>query len=63
MSTLVDLANPLQGTDSVYTFSHGNSLPLIGAPSAMTWWALQTAEDAWFFHLRSRQLQGVRAAG
>jgi predicted alpha-1,2-mannosidase len=61
MNGLVDWVNPLQGTDSVLTFSHGNSLPLVGTPSAMTSWSLQTAEDPWFFHPRLRQLQGVRA--
>ncbi|MGQ9854463.1 MAG: GH92 family glycosyl hydrolase [Candidatus Oleimicrobiaceae bacterium] len=55
---LVDL---LQGTASEFTFSHGNTLPLITRPFAMTSWSSQTNEGRWLFHPAARQLQGIRA--
>jgi predicted alpha-1,2-mannosidase len=53
--------NPAQGTDSIHTFSTGNTLPLTSAPFGMTSWSPQTDEGRWFFHPRLRQLQGIRA--
>ena len=40
--TLVHLANPLQGTDSVRKFSHGNTYPAIALPFPMNVWAPYT---------------------
>ncbi|MCR4440342.1 MAG: hypothetical protein QHJ34_13895 [bacterium] len=57
----VSLVNPLQGTASEFTFSHGNTLPLISRPFAMTCWSPQTSEGRWFSHPAGRQLQGIRA--
>jgi len=62
LSDFIEFVNPLQGTDSTFTYSCGNTLPLIGYPFAMTSWSLQTSDKSnWFFHPRDRQLQGVRA--
>lgn len=62
MSDFLEHVNPLQGTDSSFTYSNGNTLPLIGYPFAMTSWSLQTSNKSnWFFNPRDHQLQGVRA--
>jgi len=53
--------NILQGTDSHYGFSKGNTLPLVATPFGMNHWSLQTERDGgWFFSPRARKLQGVR---
>ncbi|MGD0738314.1 MAG: glycoside hydrolase domain-containing protein, partial [Terracidiphilus sp.] len=58
---LVELANPLQGTDSTSLFSRGNTLPIVAVPFAMAHWALQSSDKtAWFFQPRDERLQGVR---
>ncbi|HZZ43920.1 MAG TPA: GH92 family glycosyl hydrolase [Tepidisphaeraceae bacterium] len=58
---LVDLVNPLQGTDSVSSLSHGNTLPLAGVPWGMTNWTVQTGGGNWFFQYGAKQVQGFRA--
>ncbi len=60
-SDFLSYVNPLQGTDSIPDRSHGNSLPLVSLPWAMTAWAPQTSETPWFFHCRSSKIQGIRA--
>ncbi len=60
MNSLVDLVNPLLGTDSTYTYSHGNTLPLISMPFGMASWSMQTRDDRWFYHPNDHQLQGIR---
>ena len=58
---LVDLVNPLQGTDSTSLFSRGNTLPIVALPFAMAHWALQSSDnDAWFFQPHDERLQGIR---
>lgn len=54
--------NPLQGTDSVYTFSKGNTLPLVSRPWGMTSWSPQSSEEGvgWFFHPSHRRFEGIR---
>jgi predicted alpha-1,2-mannosidase len=61
MKDYLKYVNPLQGTDSVFTRSHGNTLPLVGKPFAMTSWTLQTSESPWMFHPGECKLQGFRA--
>ena len=39
---LIDLANPLQGTDSVFEFSTGNTYPAVAVPWGMNFWTPQT---------------------
>lgn len=56
--------NILQGTDSSRSFSHGNTLPLIGPPWAMTDWSPQTSGDTttrWFYNYSDRKILGFRA--
>jgi len=58
---LVDLVNPLQGTDSTPLFSRGNTLPIVAVPFAMAHWALQSSDaNPWFFHPHEERLQGIR---
>ena len=59
--TLLDYANPAQGTESVHAFSQGNTLPLIARPFAMTHWGPQTEEGNRFYKPSARQIQGIRA--
>lgn len=57
----VGLVNPLQGSDSTYERSHGNTLPLVSRAWAMTAWSLETSPDPWFFHPRAPKVRGIRA--
>ena len=58
---LVDLVNPLQGTDSTMLFSRGNTLPIVAAPFAMAHWAMQSSSRGpWFFQPHDERLQGIR---
>ena len=59
--TLLDYANPAQGTESVHAFSQGNTLPLVARPFAMTHWGPQTEEGNRFYKPSARQIQGIRA--
>src|ERR1700722_16595831 len=60
-TALVELANPLQGTDSTSLFSRGNTLPIVAVPFAMAHWALQSSDKtAWFFQPHDERLQGIR---
>lgn len=57
---LVDLVNPLQGTESTIVHSRGNTMPIVALPFAMAHWALQSTDvDPWFFQLRDERLQGI----
>ncbi len=60
-SNLLSYVSTLQGTDSTREFSRGNCLPLASLPWAMTAWAPQTNEGAWFFQPRTAKIQGIRA--
>ncbi|WP_158299312.1 GH92 family glycosyl hydrolase [Paenibacillus antri] len=54
--------NPLQGTASTFSYSNGNTLPIVGRPFGMASWSPQTDEagGGWFFHPSHRHLQGIR---
>lgn len=58
---LAGLANPLQGTDSTFDLSRGNTLPLVARPWGMTHWTPQSAEGNWLFRYGDAKLQGIRA--
>jgi predicted alpha-1,2-mannosidase len=59
--TLLDLVNPLQGTDSTFQFSRGNTLPIVALPFGMAHWTLQSIEKpGWFFDPGACRLQGIR---
>jgi putative alpha-1,2-mannosidase len=50
----VTLANPLQGTDSLHSYSHGNTYPAIAVPFPMNAWApyTQPQRDSFFYQYR-----------
>ncbi len=65
-NNLLDYVNPLQGTDSTFEFSNGNTLPLISLPFASTSWSPQTESRNdyaanFYFSPRAKKLQGMRA--
>lgn len=54
--------NLLQGTNSSYRFSRGNTLPIAARPFGMAHWTLQsTDEGSWMFHPEDRRIQGFRS--
>ncbi|MCA9236312.1 MAG: GH92 family glycosyl hydrolase [Planctomycetales bacterium] len=59
---LVDLANPLQGTDSIVSFSHGNLYPAIATPFPMSAWApfTQPVPDSFYYQYRQLTIRGIR---
>ncbi len=56
----IDLVNTLQGSDSTFSFSTGNTLPLAARPWGMHHWTLQSHDSNWRFHPRHRHTQGIR---
>ncbi len=62
VSSPVSLVNLLQGTDSVSTFSRGNTLPIAARPFGMVHWTLQSdANTPWMFAPGQRRIQGFRS--
>jgi len=59
---LVDLANPLMGSDSEFKLSNGNTYPAIARPWGMNFWAPMTAEygNGWFYAYDAYQINGFR---
>ena len=58
---LAGLVNLLQGTDSNYYFSRGNTLPIAAMPFGMAHWTLQSRSDTpWMFQPGDRRIQGFR---
>jgi predicted alpha-1,2-mannosidase len=58
----VCLANPLQGTDSTGSFSHGNTYPAIALPFPMNTWApyTQPQKDSFYYQYRHHEIRGIR---
>ncbi|HUC85830.1 MAG TPA: hypothetical protein VL970_11605, partial [Candidatus Acidoferrales bacterium] len=52
--------NILQGTDSHFELSHGNTLPLVGAPWGMIDWSIENEKGDWFFQPNGK-IDGFRA--
>lgn len=49
------------GTDSLREFSNGNTLPLLGTPHGLNYFAVQTdGRSSWFFNPNEREFQGFR---
>lgn len=58
---LTALVNILQGTDSTYYFSRGNTLPIAARPFGMAHWTLQSRSNSpWMFQPADRRIQGFR---
>ncbi len=60
--SLVSLVNPLQGTDSKPSFSHGNEYPAICLPFPMNTWApyTQPVRDSFYYQYRQTKIRGIR---
>ncbi len=58
----VTLVNPLMGTDSVRSFSHGNQYPAIALPFPMNTWApyTQPEKDSFFYQYNQNRIRGIR---
>jgi predicted alpha-1,2-mannosidase len=58
----VSLVNPLMGTDSTRSFSHGNQYPAIAVPFPMNTWApyTQPEKDSFFYNYRENKIRGIR---
>ncbi|MGA2658314.1 MAG: hypothetical protein ABSH34_12475, partial [Verrucomicrobiota bacterium] len=58
----VTLANPMQGTDSEFRYSHGNEYPAIALPFPMNTWApyTQPARDSFYYQYRQPRIRGLR---
>jgi predicted alpha-1,2-mannosidase len=52
--------NLLQGTDSRFELSHGNTLPLVGMPWGMIDWSIENSPGDWFFQPNGK-IDGFRA--
>ncbi|MEZ4773516.1 MAG: GH92 family glycosyl hydrolase [Bacteroidia bacterium] len=58
---LTAYVNPLLGTLSEPSFSHGNTYPSVCLPWGMTAWTPQTGEFGWIYTHQSEKIQGIRA--
>lgn len=57
----VEKVNILQGTESSFEFSRGNTLPIAALPFGMAHWTVQThADTPWMFQPGSNRFQGFR---
>ena len=58
----VALVNPLMGTDSARSFSHGNQYPAIALPFPMNTWApyTQPEKDSFFYQYNQDHIRGIR---
>ncbi len=61
-SSLVDLVNPLMGTDSKFSLSNGNTYPAIAKPWGMNFWTPQTARmgDGWAYKYDDEKIRGIK---
>lgn len=57
-----DLVNPLMGTDSDFSLSHGNTYPAVAMPWGMNFWSPQTGRmnSGWFYAYNDRKIAGIR---
>jgi len=59
---LVDLVNPLVGTASSYSLSHGNTYPAVAVPWGMNFWTPQTGKmgNGWGYTYQSDSIRGIK---
>ena len=59
---LVDLVNPLMGTDSDYSLSNGNTYPAIATPWGMNFWTPMTSKmgDGWTYKYDGTKIRGIK---
>ena len=60
--SLVDLVNPLMGTDSKFSLSNGNTYPAIALPWGMNFWTPMTAPmgDGWAYKYDDDKIRGIK---
>jgi predicted alpha-1,2-mannosidase len=60
--SLVDLANPLMGTDSDYTLSYGNTYPAVAVPWGMNFWTPVTGKmgNGWGYTYDGNKISGIK---
>ena len=60
--SLVDLVNPLMGTDSEFILSNGNTYPAIARPWGMNFWTPQTAKmgNGWCYAYDDYKIRGFK---
>ncbi|NJY61871.1 glycoside hydrolase family 92 protein [Salinimicrobium sp. CDJ15-81-2] len=58
----VDWVEPLMGTDSHYSLSHGNTYPAIARPWGMNFWTPQTGKmgDGWAYTYDATKIKGFK---
>lgn len=58
---MLDYIDTRQGTNSKYTFSNGNTLPVTAVPFGMNHFVVQSSDEgSWFFNPYDRVFQGIR---
>lgn len=59
---LVDLANPLMGTDSNYALSYGNTYPAVAVPWGMNFWTPVTGKmgNGWGYTYDDTKISGIK---
>ncbi|MCD2324354.1 GH92 family glycosyl hydrolase [Sphingomonas sp. IC-56] len=59
---LVDLVNPLMGTDSDYTLSYGNTYPAVAVPWGMNFWSPVTGKmgSGWGYTYDANKISGIK---
>ena len=59
---LVDLANPLMGTDSSFELSYGNTYPAVAVPWGMNFWTPVTGKmgNGWGYTYDAHKLNGIK---
>lgn len=59
---LVDLVNPLVGTESSYELSNGNTYPAVAVPWGMNFWTPQTGKigNGWGYTYQSDSIRGIK---
>lgn len=58
----VDYVNPIMGTASVPSFSHGNTYPAVAMPWGMNFWSPQTGKNrsGWMYSYNDKEIRGFR---
>src|SRR5210317_1531287 len=62
IDNLVDLVNPLVGTDSAFELSNGNTYPAIATPWGMNFWTPQTGKmgNGWGYTYDATKILGFK---
>jgi predicted alpha-1,2-mannosidase len=61
-NNLVDLVNPLMGSDSDFSLSNGNTYPAIATPWGMNFWTPMTSKmgDGWTYKYDENKIRGIK---